>query len=370
MKHFIPLLLAISLISCQGKRSGMISFPEQSRLSGQTDVMELACDPVDTVGIALIGMEMGGVEAAGHLSSLKGARIKAIYDLDPKNLANVQATLKEMGCPVADEYSGDEEWRSICEREDIDLIYICAPKEMHATIAVFAMENGKHVATEPPAALTLDECWDIVNTAEKTRRHLIMLERRCYDFYEMAILNMAQQGYFGEVLSVESGDINHTFGIGPAAQVLNIHRGDKMNYLLSVSGANNTIIKTEKEKTIIVRNDSLAPRPYRRVYNISGIVAFAQENPGNLSDSILRAYEHPIVKGFRKADLIMDQRLIYCLQNGLPLDQDVYDAAEWSAIDILGKVSAKHNGKPVWIPDFTRGSWDKVKGYKQYKNDK
>ncbi|MEN6618464.1 MAG: Gfo/Idh/MocA family oxidoreductase [Rikenellaceae bacterium] len=370
MKKYLLYFLVIFLLSCEGKKSGMISFPEQSRLSGQADVIELACDPVDTVDIAVIGLEMGGIEAVRRLSLVNGARIKAIFDIVPENIAKALAVLKKLKRPPAEEYDGEEEWRNICERDDIDLIYICAPQYLHATMAVFAMENGKHVATEAPAALTLDECWDIVNTAEKTRRHLIMLEKSCYDRYEMAILNMAQQGFFGEVMSIESGDINPTFGIGPAAQILNIHRGDKMNYLLSVSGANNTIIKTEMGKTMLIRNDSVSSRPYIRTYNIRGTNAFAQKNPANLRDSVLKAYEHPIVKEFRKKDLIMDSRLIYCLQNGLPLDMDVYDAAEWSSVVVLGKVSAEHNGKPVWIPDFTRRSWDKIKGYKQYKNDK
>jgi len=385
MKKFPIVILAISLLSCGGNRSGMIEFSVPDRLSGQTDVLELACDPIDTVDIALIGMEMRGIEAVRRLSNIDGVRIKAIFDNVPGNLANAQSILKEMMHPVADEYTGAEDWRTICEREDIDLVYICTQDDLRASIAVFAMENGKHVATEAPAALTLDECWNLVNTAEKTRRHCIMLDKSCYDPFEMTTLNMAQLGFFGEVVRVESGDLNPTYAIGPAAQILNIHRGDKMNYLLSVSGANNSIIKTEKGKTILIRNDSISSRPYDRLYNIVGTNAFAQKNPyqelsivsygatwlpGEIRDSLLKAYRHPIVKKIKDIDLIADYRLIYCLQNGLPLDQDVYDAAEWSAVLPLSVVSAKHNGKPVRFPDFTRQSWDKIKGYKQYKNDK
>ena len=91
-------------------------------------------------------------------------------------------------------------------------------------------------------------------------------------------------------------------------------------------------------------------------------------------DSLLVAYKHPIAKdieekaksvgGHGGMDFIMDYRLIYCLQNGLPLDQDVYDAAEWSCLGELTAASIENNGMPVKFPDFTRGDWNKVKGYK------
>ncbi|HBB11647.1 MAG TPA: glycosyl hydrolase, partial [Alistipes sp.] len=63
-------------------------------------------------------------------------------------------------------------------------------------------------------------------------------------------------------------------------------------------------------------------------------------------------------------DFIMDYRLVYCLQHGLPLDQDVYDAAEWSCIGALTAMSLEHNSVPVAVPDFTRGDWNKTDGYR------
>ncbi len=372
MKKILLSIAAISLLSCGGRNSLMISFSEQDRLSGQTDVVELACEPIDTVDIAIIGLGPDGIDAIKRLLSVKGTRIKALSDNLPENFSMARATFKEMNKTLPAEYCGDDEWRKVCESEDIDLIYICAPKELRSAMAVYAMENGKHVATEPPAAITIDQCWELVNTAEKTRRHLIMLEKSCYDIYEMTTLNMAQQGFFGEIESIERGSSNTTLAIGPAAQVLNIHRGDKMNYLLSVSGAKNIVIKTEKGKTILVRYDTLYSQTGKAPYNISGTTALIRKTytPDATLDSLLLAYIHPILKEFGKRDLVMDYRIIYCLKNGLPLDMDVYDAAEWSAIESLGKISAENNGQPVSIPDFTRSSWDKVKGYKQYKHDK
>jgi len=296
-----------------------------------------------------------------------------------------------------------------------------------------------------PAAVSLDECWRLVNTAEKTRRHCMMLENCCYDFFEMATLNMAQQGVFGEVVHAEAAYIHDlrwlmfdettgywdmwrlkhnavhtgnpypTHGLGPVCQALNIHRGDRMTTLVSMStgqfgmteyakkkfGAdskyakaqynlgdmNTTVIRTEKGKTIMLQHDVTSPRPYSRIHLLSGTKGFAEKypvrnialepdahrfmSPGQV-DSMLKAYEHPFSKeigeqarkvgGHGGMDFIMDYRLIYCLRNGLPLDQDVYDAAEWSSIGWLSEQSVKNGSAPVAIPDFTRGDWNRLRG--------
>ena len=58
-------------------------------------------------------------------------------------------------------------------------------------------------------------------------------------------------------------------------------------------------------------------------------------------------------------DFVMAWRMIYCLRNGLPLDQDVYDAAAWSAVAPLSEMSVNNRSRPVDVPDFTRGKWKK-----------
>ena len=188
----------------------------------------------------------------------------------------------------------------------------------HVPMAVYAMEQGKHVAVEVPAATSLEECWQLVNTAEKTQRHCMMLENCVYDFFELTTLNMARQGLFGDILHVEGsyihdldafwdyyqdswrlkfnqkhrGDVYATHGLGPACQVLDIHRGDKMNYLVSMDtksvnglklaeeklGATEfanadqtlTMIKTEKGRTILLEHNVYTPRPYSRMYQVTG----------------------------------------------------------------------------------------------------
>jgi predicted dehydrogenase len=455
-KHNFLKLLSISIfvalvVSCGSPKmfTAKEVYKTPVRPAGQSHVLELRCDPIDTVRIAIIGLGMRGQGAVYRMSFIEEVKIVALVDVVPGNVDKAQETLKKRGRPAADGYTGAESWKEVCKRKDIDLIYICTHWDLHTPIAVFGMENGKHVATEIPAALTIDEAWQLVNTAEKTRRHMMMLENCNYDFFEMATLNMAQQGLFGEIVHAEgayihdlrfllfdekkgywdmwrlkhnqekNGALYPMHGLGPLAHALNIHRGDRMEYLVSVSSnqfgltahakekfgedsdyakreykrgdMNTTIIKTAKGKTIKIQHDVTSPRPYSRIHMLSGTKGFAQKWPKTgialepdghnyLSDEalkeLLKKYEHPIVTevgekakkvgGHGGMDFIMDYRLIYCLRHGLPLDQDVYDAAEWSAIIELSQVSVANQGMPVKIPDFTRGAWNILKTVKYH----
>ncbi|MBU8891238.1 MAG: Gfo/Idh/MocA family oxidoreductase [Bacteroidales bacterium] len=447
---FILLIIAVTLTNCDFQNSNKTElfkaqqvFKEDERPIGQQDVIELRCEPIDTVRMAIIGLGMRGSGAVYRYNFIEGAKIVALCDVVPENVEKAQNALLDADKPKADVYTDSLGWQAICERDDIDLIYICTHWDLHTPIAVYAMEHGKHVATEVPAALTIDECWQLVNTAEKTQQHCMQLENCNYDFFEMATLNMAQKGLFGEIvhgegayihdlrwlnfmeeggywnmwrlrhLEKEDGNTYPTHGFGPICHIMNIHRGDKMDYLVSVSGnqfgmtayakekfgeesdyakteyakgdINTTIVKTNKGKTIMIQHDVTSPRPYSRIHMVSGTKGFAQKWPRKgialepnahsfLSDEemekLLVEYEHPITKevgkkakevgGHGGMDFIMDYRLIYCLRNGLPLDQDVYDAAEWSAIIELSQISVKNQGMPVKVPDFTRGAWNKV----------
>ena len=139
-------------------------------------VMGLACEPLNTVRIGLIGLGMRGSEAVRRLIQIEGVEIKALADRVQKNLNDASRKLREAGLPVAAEYPEEEDWKKICERDDIDLIYTCTPWYLHTPIAVYAMKHGKHAATEVPAATSLADCWELVNTAEETRRHCMMLD--------------------------------------------------------------------------------------------------------------------------------------------------------------------------------------------------
>ena len=240
-------------------QNGRIVFQTPPRVEGQKSVLGLAVEPMKVVRVGFIGLGMRGPGAVERFTHIEGTEIKALCDLYPERAAAAQEILKKAGRPHAQEYSGEDGWKELCQRDDIDLVYIVTPWQNHVEMAVFAMEMGKHVAVEVPAATSLAECWELVNTAERTQRHCMMLENCVYDFFEMTALNMAQQGLFGEVLhgaggyihnlepfwdeyqgnwrldfnQDHRGDVYATHGFGPVCQAMNIHRGDKLETLVA-----------------------------------------------------------------------------------------------------------------------------------------
>ena len=463
IKRVATLLLAtlfsLGTINAQGKTKGkqpkksyLIETAIPKRPAGQKDVLGLRLAPMPVVRVGFIGLGMRGPSAVERFTHLEGVEIKAICDLHPERVEKSQAILKKAGLPEAATYTGSEEaWKELCDRPDIDLVYIATDWARHAPMMIYAMQKGKHVACEVPAVTSLQEAWDVVNTAERTQRHCMMLENCVYDFFELTTLNMAQQGLFGEVLSAKGayihnlepfwkyyegnwrlkfnqehrGDVYATHGLGPACWVLNIHRGDRMEYLTSMDvpatslprfmkqkmGVENpvvkngemtqTLIKTALGKTIYIEHNVTSYRPYDRMYQVIGTDGFANKYPvegyalrpteqnlkavPNHEDlkshdfvseatktELMNKYQHPIQKeiaekakkvgGHGGMDFIMDYRLIYCLRNGLPLDMDVYDLAEWSTMGELTRLSLEHQSAPVAMPDFTRGAWKRIKG--------
>ena len=463
IKRVATLLLAtlfsLGTINAQGKTKGkqpkksyLIETAIPKRPAGQKDVLGLRLAPMPVVRVGFIGLGMRGPGAVERFTHLEGVEIKAICDLHPERVEKSQAILKKAGLPEATTYTGSEEaWKELCDRPDIDLVYIATDWARHAPMMIYAMQKGKHVACEVPAVTSLQEAWDVVNTAERTQRHCMMLENCVYDFFELTTLNMAQQGLFGEVLSAKGayihnlepfwkyyegnwrlkfnqehrGDVYATHGLGPACWVLNIHRGDRMEYLTSMDvpatslprfmkqkmGVENpivkngemtqTLIKTALGKTIYIEHNVTSYRPYDRMYQVIGSDGFANKYPvegyalrpteqnlkavPNHEDlkshdfvsegtktELMNKYQHPIQKeiaekakqvgGHGGMDFIMDYRLIYCLRNGLPLDMDVYDLAEWSTMGELTRLSLEHQSAPVAMPDFTRGAWKRIKG--------
>lgn len=394
---------------------------------------------MDVVRIGFIGLGKRGKGAINRYRFIKEVEIKCLCDRHQDNVDTSQKILSAAGLSKADEYVGDDAWKKMCERKDLDLIYICTPWSLHTPMAVVAMNAGKHAAVEVPAAVTLDECWKLVETSERTRKHCMMLENCCYDFFELATLNMARAGVFGELVHAEAayihdllesnlqkngydkmwrlnenanrnGNLYPTHGLGPVAQCLNINRGDIMGTLVSMSSndfmmhdkavelaksdsfyqpytkkyfrgnMNTSVIKTQKGKTIMIQHDVTSPRPYSRIHLISGTKGIARKypEPGRISfghewmkpaeqSEMMEKYKPEIVKhigemakkvgGHGGMDFMMDWRLIDCLRNGLPLDQDVYDAAAWSAVGMMSERSVAKKSAPVEIPDFTRGNW-------------
>ncbi len=447
-------------IAWERGEDGVIRTAVPERPAGQEHALLLKAPALDTVRVGFVGLGMrgpGAVERWTHMNEVGlNVKIVALCDYVEQNAARCNAYLEKAGMPLATVYSGEEGYKQLCEREDIDVVYIATDWMHHVPVALYAMEHGKHAAIEVPSAMSVNDCWDLINMSEKTRLHCIQLENCCYDEFEMNTLNMAQKGIFGEILHVEGayihnlddfwgyywkkdstdqigwrmeynrthrGDVYATHGLGPACQLLNIHRGDRMKtlvamdtkpvhgpeYIKKVTGKDapefqngdqtTTLIRTEKGKVIEIQHNVMNPQPYSRMYQLTGTTGFANKYPvqgyaleakasgvegipnhenlnahGFLSPeahaALVAQYRHPLyqeigekaktVGGHGGMDFIMDYRLVYCLQNGLPLDMDVYDLAEWSCVAELGYISMSNNFAPVEVPDFTRGHWDEL----------
>ena len=131
-----------------------------ARPAGQEDVIQLVTPKIDTVRVGFIGLGMRGPGAVARWTHIPGTKIVALCDLLPERVEKSQEILKNAGLPAAASYSGEEDaWKKLCERDDIDLVYIATDWKHHAAMGVYAMEHGKHVAIEVPAAMTLDEIW-------------------------------------------------------------------------------------------------------------------------------------------------------------------------------------------------------------------
>lgn len=449
------LMVAPTLTSCSNSRQSdamkfKTTFDEVKKNRKQRfNMCGYAAPPLETVRIGFIGLGRRGPSSLRRLCLIEGVEITAICDLEPDRLAMGQKIIANAGLPPAREYGKTEDdWMNMCESDDIDLIYQVTPFDLHVPVSVAAMENGKHAAVEMPAATTIEDCWKLVETSERTRKHCMMLENCCYDFFEMLTLNMFRHGVLGDPIHADAsyihsslrnrqgelmfkegfrggahrnwnleiyrdgiGNTYPTHGLGPVAQIMNINRGDKFEFLVSVdskdfqmgeafaelakkdsyykdfgteakfrANMNTSIIKTEMGRTIMLQYDVSSPRPYSRTFAVSGTKGMVQKWPlppkiafghdwisQEEFDKLSTQYTPELLRhigslakkvgGHGGMDYVMDWRLIDCLRNGLPLDQDVYDAASWSAMLPLTAWSVANNSAQIQIPDFTCGSY-------------
>jgi hypothetical protein len=432
--------LATGLVGQAAPLSGVSSALEnKNERKQQFNMSGFAAPKLDKVRIGFVGLGNRGPAAVERMSYIEGVEIVALCDVIEDRVEKLQKMLESKGLPRAKSYSGSKDaWKKMCENPDIDFIYITTPWAWHTPMAVYAMEHGKHAASEVPAAKTIEECWQLVETSERTKKHFMMLENCCYDFFELLTLNMARQGFFGEIIHCEgaynhdlltgnfnkkkysdmwrlsenqhrNGNLYPTHGLGPVCQVLNINRGDRMDYLTSMSSndfqmaemarqlaakddfykefatnhyrgnMNTTLVRTYKGRTIMIQHDVTSPRVYSRLHLISGTKGMASKYPDpriatghewfkpEEMKELEMKYTPEIVSrigamakkvgGHGGMDFMMDWRTIDCIRNGLPLDQNVYDAAMLSAIAPLSEKSVKNRSNSVDVPDFTNGSW-------------
>ena len=382
---------------------------------------QLTCPPIPLVRIALIGLGGRGMKTLERYAYISGAQIVCLADLDPTRIELAQSVLQRTHRPMAQCLVGDDAWHKACHLPEVDLVYICTEWRSHTPIALEAMRSGKHVAVEVPAATTLEECHQLVHTAEQTQRHCFMAENCCYDLFALQTLEMHRQGLLGHITHLEGAYIHNlthpsrhtpdgtndtrknwmerscalhggnpypTHGMGPMAQLLRLHRDDALDTLVALTAdgvatigedprgrVSTALLKTRRGVTLVLQLDVTTPRPYSRMQTVCATEAFLQKYPlptvctapgeertGQAAWDYLEQFAtSPAAELWKRGHALgvpnemnyaMDARLIHCLRNGLPLDIDVYDAAEWSCLAELTQRSARLGGAPVRVPQF------------------
>lgn len=313
------------------------------RLTAGGKMQGYGAPPLGRVRIGVVGLGCRGTAAVSRLSIVPGCEVVALCDLFPERAEIRRQVLERAGKRRPRTYSGAEGYKALCD-SDLDLVYVTTPWKLHAPISLYAMRAGKHVATEVPGAMTVDDCWELVETSEKTLRHCVLLENCCYGEYELLALSLCRKGLLGELLHGEAayvhdlrryqfgdmkmddpdvgywdhwrlaynrehaGNAYPTHGLGPVCQYLGVNRGDRFDYLVSMEGdsrglqeyaesvlkddprwkglsiaagdLNTTLIHTVRGRTILLQHDVVNARPYTRLNAIAGTRGILQGYSG------------------------------------------------------------------------------------------
>lgn len=399
-----------------------------------------AAGDVKPLRVGFVGVGDRGSYHMDVCLGMDSVEVPALCDIHPWYLERAKRWVEEAGKPTPKLYGrGPTDFLRMIETEDLDLVVCATSWKWHAAVCIAAMKNGKHAATEVPAAVTLDECWEMVEVSEKTGKHCVMLEQANYSRPGLQLLNMAQKGVFGELIHAAGGYVHDlrlvkydperepwrlqesidrngclypTHQIGPISWWLDINRGDRFDYLVSMStkavtlneyaalhygekspyatmkmaqgDVNTTLLHTVDGKTVTLYFDTNTPHPHTAEMRLQGTKGhFAGElasvyiegrspkpHAWEPLENYREEFEHPIwrnldPKKFRSArghgggvtTPLMWRRLVDALMKGRPPDQNVYDAVTWSAIAPLTERSVAEKSRPIEFPDFTRGKW-------------
>jgi predicted dehydrogenase len=373
-------LLRIGAVGAGGLAAGSILPLRARAVTGEASMIEFGDRPIDSVRIGFVGVGLMGSSHVENLLKIDGVEIHAVCDVVEAKVERAQQMVVDAGGDRPAGYSrGPRDFERLCDRPDLDLVFTATPWEWHVPVCLAAMQAGKHAATEVPAALTLDDCWRLVETSEKTRKHCVMMENCNYDRIEMMALNMVGQGVIGELLHAEcgylhdlrevkhdmagegvwrrahsmtsNGDLYPTHGLGPVAQCLDINRGNTFETLVSMGsktrglhlyaverfGADSpqaaesfalsdvvtTLLRTAGGETVVVTHDTSSPRPYSRDILIQGI------------RGILRKYPEPRIHLEGRSEPHQWEPIEPYLEQ--------YDHPLWRELGELGK-DARHGG--------------------------
>jgi predicted dehydrogenase len=396
----------------------------------------------ETVRFAIVGTGLRGRSVLSELLAIDGVQIVALADIAPEKAARAVRMCVEAGQAEPAVYTnGERDYERLVERDDIDFVYTATPWEWHTPVMLAALRAGKHCATECPTGITLRDLWALVDASERSRRHCLQLENCNYGYNEMLVNRLVHDGVLGEIQSGAAayihdlrtilfenrdeglwrrdwhtrinGNLYPTHGLGPVAWYMDIHAGDKFDYLVSMSteerglslhreatvtdrtdpkwneryvtgDLNTTLIRTQRGRTIHLAHDVSSPRPYSRFNHVSGTKGTFEDYPARIYvegksaghrwgslDDFKATHEDPLWTnigemarrkgGHGGMDFVMMWRLVQCLREGLAPDFDVYDAAAWSAPLPLSQMSVARGSRPMKFPDFTRGEWSKAR---------
>ncbi|NKI39850.1 Gfo/Idh/MocA family protein [Streptomyces physcomitrii] len=424
-------------------RAGTSEAAAPGRRPGQKSMINVPYEARDTVRVGIIGLGNRGGPMTTGWSVIPGCTVAAVCDIRPDRAKKSADALEKAGKPRPLEFGGSRDsYKELLKREDIDLVYIATPWEFHYEQGRAALLAGKHAAVELPIAPELKELWDLVDTSERTRRHLILAENCCYGRNELAMLRMAHEGVFGELTNGHGGYLHdlrallfddtyytdswrrlwHTrsrasfypmHGLAPIAAAMDINRGDRMATLTATASApkgladyrerfvpkghpswketyiegdlTTCMIQTANGRTIRAEHDVSSPRPYSRINTLAGSRGLFEDYAGDdptgarvyfepdHSDDVWRGFapyreehEHWLWReladeaengGHGGMDYVMQWRIVQSMRAGLVPDFDVYDSAAWCSAVPLSVKSLENKGRPVQMPDFTRGSW-------------
>ncbi|MEO8658819.1 MAG: Gfo/Idh/MocA family oxidoreductase [Bryobacteraceae bacterium] len=418
------------------------SAAEPPQSPGARPMINVPFERRETVRMGLIGCGGRGTGVLGDYLAVDNVAVTAVCDMDRDKALRAQANVERKGQhPPAIYSAGDHDFEKMLTRTDLDFAYIATPWQWHVPMAIAAMQNGKHAFVEVPAATSIEDCWKLVDVSEKTGRHCIMLENCCYGENELMVLNMIRAGLFGDLLygegaylhdlrgelfsnkgeglwrrlphTKQNGNLYPTHGLGPVANYMGINRGDRFDYMVSMStpsrgldayraanepkdspkwkekyicgDLNKSMIKTANGLLVTLHHDVVNPIPYDRINSIAGVKGIFKDYPPRIYfdgegkeeykpiDGFKDKYEHQLWKnegelarkrgGHGGMDFLMVYRLMQCMKDGLVPDMDVYDAAAWSAPGPLSEQSVAQGSAPVKFPDFTRGRWKQKRGW-------
>lgn len=381
-----------------------------------------------------------GVGARGtsmlRVALIQGVKVTAVCDIIEERVARAQRIVEEAGQPKPKGYSlGPQDYKRLVEQSDVDAVYTATPVNLHAAVMIAAMKGGKYGGSEMPICNTLEEAWELVETSERTKMPCMLMENYCYMRNVQMVLNMVHQNVLGDMTHcevgyqhdtryvalsaegellwraknklVQNGNLYPTHAIGPASQWLNINRGNRMEYLVSMSSrargmnayaaelagpehptaklkfsqgdVNTTLIQTNNGITITLYYDTQNPRPVDFIWRAQGTKGIFSgtlnklhidgRSPAHQWEDVNKyqqEYDHPnwrkygeeILKfGHGGSDFLCMLDFVKAVRNRSQVPIDVYDSVTWSVITDLTQKSVSEKSRAIDFPDFTKGQW-------------